>query len=38
VAITLANLVPRAIATHRWYRATFEDYPPERRALVPFVW
>ena len=37
VAITLANLVPRAIATHRWYRANFADYPADRRALVPFL-
>jgi steroid 5-alpha reductase family enzyme len=32
---TLANLVPRALAHHRWYRETFPDYPEERRALVP---
>lgn len=32
---TFANLGPRAMAHHRWYRATFPDYPPERRALVP---
>ncbi|MFN7950472.1 MAG: DUF1295 domain-containing protein [bacterium] len=30
-----ANLVPRAIANHRWYREKFPDYPPERRAIVP---
>lgn len=36
-AISSANLVPRAIATHRWYRDHFPDYPPERRALVPGV-
>ena len=29
------NLVPRALANHRWYRETFADYPPERRALIP---
>lgn len=34
---TAANLVPRAISHHRWYRATFADYPPGRRALVPYV-
>ena len=34
---TIANLVPRAFAHHRWYQATFADYPKERRALVPFV-
>lgn len=37
-AWTAANLAPRARMHHRWYRATFPDYPPERRALVPFVW
>ena len=36
-AISLANLVPRALATHRWYLATFEDYPKTRKALIPFV-
>jgi 3-oxo-5-alpha-steroid 4-dehydrogenase 1 len=36
--VSAANLVPRAWATHRWYRARFPDYPPERKALVPFVW
>lgn len=37
LAWTLANLVPRALEHHRWYRATFADYPPARRALVPFL-
>jgi 3-oxo-5-alpha-steroid 4-dehydrogenase 1 len=37
LAISLANLVPRAFATHRWYRERFADYPPERKALIPFV-
>lgn len=35
--ITASNLVPRALATHRWYREQFPDYPPERRALIPYV-
>jgi 3-oxo-5-alpha-steroid 4-dehydrogenase 1 len=34
---TAANLAPRALAHHAWYRARFPDYPPRRRALVPFV-
>lgn len=34
---TAANLAPRALANHAWYRARFTDYPPDRRALVPFV-
>jgi 3-oxo-5-alpha-steroid 4-dehydrogenase 1 len=35
---TIANLAPRAAAHHAWYHERFPDYPPERRALVPFVW
>lgn len=34
---TIANLAPRAIAHHRWYHEKFADYPPERKALIPFV-
>lgn len=34
---TMANLVPRALAHHRWYRETFENYPPDRRALFPYL-
>ncbi|MCA9621615.1 MAG: DUF1295 domain-containing protein [Myxococcales bacterium] len=37
LGISLANLVPRALATHAWYRRTFPDYPSERRALIPHV-
>ena len=35
--ITIANLVPRAFQTHRWYREKFPDYPSERRVLIPFL-
>jgi protein-S-isoprenylcysteine O-methyltransferase Ste14 len=34
---TAANLVPRALTTHRWYLERFDDYPPERKAVIPFV-
>ncbi len=34
---TIANLLPRARSHHRWYRATFPDYPRRRRALIPGV-
>ena len=34
---TAANLIPRALWRHRWYRQTFPDYPPSRRALIPGV-
>lgn len=37
VLVTIANLVPRALQTHRWYQDEFPDYPPERKALIPFV-
>lgn len=37
VVWSAANLVPRALENHRWYQRTFPGYPPERRALVPFV-
>jgi 3-oxo-5-alpha-steroid 4-dehydrogenase 1 len=35
---TIANLLPRARANHEWYRKTFPDYPPERKALLPHIW
>jgi 3-oxo-5-alpha-steroid 4-dehydrogenase 1 len=36
-AYTAANLAPRALAHHDWYRAQFPDYPPRRRALLPYL-
>ena len=35
-AFTVANLAPRALSNHRWYRERFPDYPLRRRALIPF--
>lgn len=34
---TTANLAPRAIDHHAWYRERFPDYPPQRRALIPYL-
>ncbi len=34
---TVANLFPRAIATHKWYKKTFENYPNKRKAIIPFI-
>ena len=34
---TVANLFPRALRHHRWYQDRFEDYPGERRAIIPMV-
>jgi 3-oxo-5-alpha-steroid 4-dehydrogenase 1 len=35
---TLANLIPRALAHHRWYGAHFKDYPENRKAFLPGIW
>ncbi|HTT98993.1 MAG TPA: hypothetical protein VMF58_13150 [Rhizomicrobium sp.] len=34
---TAANLIPRALSHHRWYRQHFADYPAERTAVIPFI-
>ncbi len=34
---TAANVGPRALTNHRWYREKFDDYPKERRAVIPFL-
>ena len=33
----VANLGPRALSNHRWYRDRFDDYPADRKALIPGV-
>ncbi|MBN2159936.1 MAG: DUF1295 domain-containing protein [Spirochaetes bacterium] len=37
VVWTAANLIPRAVSNHRWYREKFPDYPKERKAIIPGV-
>lgn len=34
---TAANLVPRAMNHHRWYREHFEAYPRDRKAIIPRI-
>ncbi|MGD0340994.1 MAG: 3-oxo-5-alpha-steroid 4-dehydrogenase, partial [Bacteroidales bacterium] len=34
---TVANLFPRAILSHRWYKANFKEYPSGRKAIIPFI-
>jgi len=34
---TAANLVPRAMSHHRWYKEKFHNYPTERKAIIPFL-
>ncbi len=35
---TAANLLPRAIKHHRWYKEHFKEYPKNRNALLPKIW
>jgi 3-oxo-5-alpha-steroid 4-dehydrogenase 1 len=34
---TFANLFPRGMASHKWYKQKFADYPSGRKAIIPFV-
>ena len=34
---TFVNLVPRSISNHKWYIETFNDYPKERKILIPKI-
>ena len=37
LVFTIANLFPRALAHHKWYLNKFEDYPQDRKAIIPFI-
>lgn len=34
---TAANLLPRALSHHRWYRQEFSVYPQKRSAIIPYI-
>lgn len=34
---TLANLIPRALDHHKWYKSEFAEYPAKRKAIFPFL-
>lgn len=34
---TFCNLVPRALDHHKWYKTHFPDYPPNRKAVFPYL-
>jgi 3-oxo-5-alpha-steroid 4-dehydrogenase 1 len=35
--VEVAVMLPRAIRGHEWYHRKFEDYPKDRKAVVPFL-
>lgn len=35
---TIANVLPRALKHHKWYKEKFEEYPKKRKAVFPFIW
>lgn len=37
VLVTAANLIPRALVTHKWFNKHFDNYPAKRKAIFPFV-
>jgi hypothetical protein len=34
---TFINLVPRALSHHNWYKINFENYPKNRKAIIPYI-
>jgi hypothetical protein len=34
---TIANVLPRSIDHHKWYKSHFENYPKKRKAVIPFI-
>jgi protein-S-isoprenylcysteine O-methyltransferase Ste14 len=34
---TVANLIPRALSNHQWYRQHFDNYPENRKAVLPGI-
>jgi hypothetical protein len=34
---TFANLLPRGMSSHNYYKKHFHDYPIKRKAVIPFI-
>ena len=34
---TFANLFPRGVSSHKWYKKNFPEYPLDRKAVIPFI-
>jgi 3-oxo-5-alpha-steroid 4-dehydrogenase 1 len=37
LAWTVANLLPRTLSHHKWYKSHFGEYPRGRKAVVPWI-
>jgi len=35
--MTASNLVLRALENHQWYLDKFDDYPKDRKAVIPYI-
>jgi len=35
---SFCNIGPRGFQHHQWYLKKFENYPKNRRAVIPFLW
>lgn len=35
---TFCNLCPRGVSHHKWYLSKFENYPQDRKAVIPWLW
>ncbi len=36
-AMSASNLIIRAIENHKWYQEKFDNYPSERKAVIPYI-
>jgi len=36
-AVSCANLIPRAFKQHQWYLKKFDNYPKNRKVLIPMI-
>jgi 3-oxo-5-alpha-steroid 4-dehydrogenase 1 len=34
---SMANLIPRSLNHHHWYKEKFPDYPAKRKAIIPHI-
>ncbi|MCY4044020.1 MAG: DUF1295 domain-containing protein, partial [Cellvibrionales bacterium] len=37
LGVSAANLIPRAFQSHQWYKDKFDDYPKDRKVIIPGI-